>query len=259
MAVSGITLVLTTFSPMLPVFRLREILARDGYSDEYYAVLKKWYDKTTARKSDNAAALFFAESLISGGHIKHGLEMLENIDPQKLSRRDRPVYYNSLLYAAVFSGDRESADKIYSAGKPYLLCSLSGDIAASVKHTLGCYECLRGDVAAAEHLFTQALGDDPSQEDICELWLVLAVCYLESGRFALAKNSVENAAEFALTQPLREKVSRGKTLVEQAYREKRSPKTADKPRRPELSPALPDGMSNEEIYNSIMNIFKEKK
>lgn len=219
-AVSGITLVAATFSPVMPIFRLKKILAHDGYSSEFYAALKKWYDKATARYRDDEALMFFAEALIDGGHIRHGLEMLETIDPQRLSRSDRPAYYNVLLYAAVCCGNTEAAERIYNAGKPYLMYAVSPEAAASVKHTLGCYECLRGDLPAAERLFTQALGDSPSLEDTCELRLALAVCYLESGRLPLAKHSVDKASEFAVTMPLRKKVERAKTLVEEAFRTK---------------------------------------
>ncbi|MBR1724924.1 MAG: hypothetical protein IJ723_07920 [Ruminococcus sp.] len=221
-AVSGIVLIGISYMPRLPMYDLRAVLEKDGYTREYYAIMMKWHDVCVKRGFPNIARLTLAESLIDGGHIEKGLDILRELNVKKLDRQHKQVYYNTLLYAAVCQGEQEAAESIYKTAAPWLHTATSRAIAASVKHTLGCYEYMRGDLKRAETLFVQALGSEPSPDVICELRIGLTLCYLDTGRLKLAKESADMAARYASTAPLREKLARTRKLAEAAFRQKLS-------------------------------------
>jgi tetratricopeptide (TPR) repeat protein len=204
----------------MPSGQLREVLETEGYSKEYYAVMMKWHKACEKRGYKNTAALMLAESLIDGGHIRKGLDTLEELNVKKLDRRHKQVYYNTLLYAAVCTGDCETARDIYKKASPWLYTASSGSFAASVKHTLGCYEYLQGNTKRAEYLFMQALDSKPSPDVICEVKMALTLCYLDTGRLELAKEQADRAGEYASTLPLKEKLARTRELAEETFRRK---------------------------------------
>lgn len=217
-AVSGIFLVEKNRIPRMPALLLREILETDGYTSEYYAVMMKWHDACIKRGYKNTAKLMLAESLIDGGHTAEGLDILEQMNVKKLDGRHKQVYYNTLLYAAVCTGERETAEDIYKMASPWLYTASSGTLSASVKQTLGCYEYLQGNLKRAEALFMQALDSKPSDDVICELKMALTLCYLDTGRLEMAKEQADSAAQFAATVPLKEKLGRTRELAEEIFR-----------------------------------------
>ncbi len=221
-AIAGIVLIERNRIPRLPTVRLREVLETDGYTNEYYALMLRWHDACIKRGYTHTARLTLAESLIDGGHIGEGLEILEKLNVDKLGSAHKRVYYNTLLYAAVSQGDIKAADGIYEKARPWLYTASSRNIAASVKHTLGCYEYLRGDVKRAETLFMQALDSRPAADVICEIKMALTLCYLDTGRLELAKEQADSAAQFAATLPLQEKLERTRELSEEVFRQRLS-------------------------------------
>jgi tetratricopeptide (TPR) repeat protein len=219
-AVSGIFLIEKTRVPRLPALRLREVLETEGYSKEYYAVVIRWHDACIKRGYPTAARLTLAESLIDGGHTEEGLEILEKLEVNDLDRGQKQIYYNTLLYAAVAGGDREAADRIFEKAQPWLYTASSKAISASVKHTLGCYEYLCGNIKRAEALFMQALDSKPAADVICEVKMALTLCYLDTGRLELAREQADSAAQYAGTVPLQQKLDRTRRLSEEVFRQK---------------------------------------
>lgn len=217
-AVAGFVLIELNRIPRLPAVRLREVLETDGYSDEYYAIMLRWHDACLKRGYSHTARLTLAESLIDGGHTDEGLEILEKLNVDKLDSGHKRVYYNTLLYAAVAEGDLAAADGIFEKAQPWLYTASSKNIAASVRHTLGCYEYLRGNLKRAEAIFMQALDSKPAADVICEIKMSLALCYLDTGRLELAKEQADSAAQYAATLPLKEKLERTRELSEEVFR-----------------------------------------
>ncbi len=197
--------------PSFPGARLGRILETEGYSAEFYHILNEWCVKCRRRwkvRSELAAAELF----IDGGHYEKGFGLLNGIDPAGLEQQQRQIYYNTMLYGAVLCGDRAAADVIYRSGGKWLISVSKRPLAASVKHTLGCYEYLRGNADRAEELFVQALDAASSNDVVCEVWLALMVCYLDSGRTVNAHEALKKAAEYACTLPLKQKVARAREL-----------------------------------------------
>ena len=221
-AVSGFSLVAVSHVPRLPAMRLREILETEGYTPAYYAIMVNWRDKCKKRGAESTAQLTLAEALIDGGHTREGLDILGTLSLKKLDRAHKQVYYNTLLYAAVCSGEESAAERVYKSAEPWLCTVTSKALAPSIKHTLGCFEYMRGDIKRAEALFMQGLDSKPSPDVICELRMALTLCYLDSGRYSLAKTSADAAAQYAATAPLREKLQRTRLIAENTFRNARS-------------------------------------
>jgi hypothetical protein len=213
--------------PRFPARKLRKIARENGYSAEFYRTARKWHDKCV-KKSKKAgmgygygycenASLVMSELLMDGGHCAEAFDMLEKTDYEKLSCKQRQIYFNTYLYGAVICGDSDAADRIYRSGRSYLVSVTSHSIAPSVKHTLGCYEFMCGNLNRAEELFVQSLGSAKSCDVACEDYLGLCACYLETGRFSQAKSAVETAAEYAVNKPLKQKLERAMRLVETEF------------------------------------------
>lgn len=197
--------------PSFPGAKLGRILESEGYSPEFYRILNVWCDKCS-RSWRVRSELAAAELFIDGGHYERGFGLLRGIDPAGLDLQQKQIYYNTLLYGAVLCGDRSAAEAIYRVGGKWLTSAAKRPLAASVKHTLGCYEYLCGNVDNAEELFIQALDAASSNDVICEVWLALMVCYLDSGRTVNAREALKKAAGYACTLPLKQKVARARQI-----------------------------------------------
>lgn len=199
--------------PAFPMFRLREILMTDGYSAKFYKILFDWGGKCEKKGQAELALLTEAALLIDGGHYNEGFARLDKIKFSKLEKEQKQVYYNTYLYGAVICGDLKTAQKIYESGEKWLFSVTSYPLTASVKHTLGCFEYLRGNKVRAEEMFMQSLDNEPVTEVMCEVWLALAVCYAETRRKELAHKALKTAAGFADTVPLKAKLLRAREAV----------------------------------------------
>lgn len=207
----------------MPVFnslRISRLLKENGYSSEVYAILLDWQKRCEKRGFGTSAKLITAQMLIDGAHYKKGFELMSELDISKLDRRQKQVCYNTWLYGAVRLGDRKSADEIYAYAEPWLTAVTDKRFISSVKHTLGCYEYMHGRKIRAEELFTQSIDCAYSSDVLCDDWLALSACYLDSGRNEQAKYAVEQAIEHSCTALQEEKIKRAKRLVENAYGEK---------------------------------------
>jgi tetratricopeptide (TPR) repeat protein len=214
-------------SPHFPSRKLSEILETEGYTPEFYRLVQMWQEKCSKKGEYATAALVMSELLIDGGHYTQGFDELAKLDFKSLSCRQKQIYFNTYLYGAVLCGNKSAADEIYDGGRNYLISVTSKSLACSVKHTLGCYEYLNGNLSKAEELFMQAIGGTKANDVLCEAYLALSVCYLDTERLQQAKKSVETAALYADNVPLKNKVSRARTLVEQAFSEEISRRQAE--------------------------------
>ena len=158
--------------PNFPGHQLGKLLETEGYSPGFYRIVFDWRERCS--KSGRVQAdLAAAELLIDGGHYVKGFELLNGINVSELETVQKQVYYNSMLYGAVLCGDTEAAERIYERGEKWLLSVGKRSLAASVKHTLGCFEYSRGRKELAEELFMQSLDAASSNDVICEVWLGL--------------------------------------------------------------------------------------
>lgn len=207
----------------MPAFdsrRISRLLRAEGYCPEVYAILLEWKDRCEKRGFGESAQLITAQMMIDGAHYRKGFELLGELDMSQLDRRQKQVCLNTWLYGAVLTGDMESADSIYSYAEPWLTAVTDKRFIPSVKHTLGCYEYMCGRKIRAEQLFTQSIDCAASHDVLCEDWLALSACYLDSGRNEQAKYAVEQAMRYSCTALLDQKIIRAKRLVENAYRER---------------------------------------
>ena len=202
--------------PRYPAVKLSRISEREGYSDRYFSELRRWCEKCEKKKCGETAALVMSETLAESGRLNEAFEQLRGIKFSELTRRQRQVYYNTWLYAAVLCEDISAADEIYRCGRGYLVSVTSRSLAASVKHTLGCYRYLRGELPAAEEQFFQSI-ESARGSILCEDYLALSACYLDTERLSQAKSAVEKAAEYAEGSRPERKVANARELVEQAY------------------------------------------
>lgn len=205
--------------PPLPKRRLNAVIEKEGYTPRLYRVVREWQKKCGKKGFVNSPAIVLAELLTEGGYYSEAFAQLAALDPKKLTRKEKNAYYNTYLYGAAVCGDKEAADKIYESGRPYLITVTDRSCAPSVKHTLGCYEYLKGNVLRAEELFMQSLGGAVGDDLKCGCNLGLCVCYLDTGRLAQAKKAVETAALSACSADLKEKLERAKRLVEMSFAE----------------------------------------
>lgn len=203
--------------PRFPSRELSRILENDGYTPEFYRTVRAWREKCAKKGSVRTPALMMSELLIDGGHYNEGFAELAKLDFKKLSTRQKQIYFNTYLYGAVLCGDIAAADEIYRSGRRLLISVTNKPLACSVKHTLACYEYMHGNISKAEELFTQSIGGSRSGDVLCEGYLGLSVCYLDTERFEQAKKAVETAAKYADSVPLRQKLERARRLVEQAF------------------------------------------
>ncbi|SDA10223.1 hypothetical protein SAMN02910447_00065 [Ruminococcus sp. YE71] len=203
--------------PRLNTRRIAELLSTEGYCPEVYALLADWNAKCEKRGCGELSRLVTAQFLIDGGHFKEGFGTLGKLDFEALDRRQKQVYMNTYLYGAVMLGDKPEADRIFASGEKWLTTVTDKHLAASVKHTLASYEYMCGNKVRAEELFMQSIGCTTARDVLCEDWLGLAACYLDSGRKEQARMAVKTAAEKSVTTVQDERVKRAKHLVEQAY------------------------------------------
>lgn len=203
--------------PVMPAAQLTEILQSDGYSYEFYKVLKSWHSKCVKKGWEKTADITLSELLIDGGRYKEGFDILAKTDPSTLSLDLKQVYFNCALYGAVLCGDEEIADRVYNAGKAVLLSSGNRSAASSLKHTLASYEYMKGRPARAEELFTQSLELAKSGDMRFENHIALAVCYLDTGRLKEAKAAVGEASRYAVDKPKRERLKNIKSLTEEQF------------------------------------------
>lgn len=215
-----VTIVLELFKdrvPRFPSIKLERILEKEGYTAEFYQIAGEWRKKCEKKGKTRTPALVMSELLIDGGHYAEGFEELSKLEFKNLSYRQKQIYFNTALYGAVLCGDGALAEEIYECGRKYLISVTAKSLLGSVKHTLGCYEYLIGDVNRAEEFFKQSLNGADTRELKCEAYLGLSVCYLDTGRLEQAKKAVESAAEYAAGVPIKRKLSNAKKLVEQAF------------------------------------------
>lgn len=198
--------------PSFPGHQLSKLLETEGYSPEFYRLVFDWRERC-GKSGKVQADLAAAELLIDGGHYVKGFELLGGINTEELEPLQKQVYYNSMLYGAVLCGDTEAAERIYERGGKWLLSVGKRPLSASVKHTLGCFEYSRGRKELAEELFMQSLDAASSNDVICEVWLALMICYMDSGRETNAREALKKAAGHAWTYPLKKKVARAKELL----------------------------------------------
>ncbi len=204
-------------TPKLRSRRISQLLQTEGYCPEVYALLADWNARCEKRGMSDVSKLVTAQMLIDGAHYKEGFGKLAELDFSELELRQKQVYMNTYLYGAVLLGDRAEADRIFASAEKWLMSVTDRQLSASVKHTLGCYEYMCGRKVRAEELFMQSVGSTSAHDVICEDWLALAACYLDSGRKELARLAVQTAARNTVTTVQEEKVSRAKELVELAY------------------------------------------
>ena len=198
--------------PNFPGHQLGKLLETEGYSPRFYKLVFDWRERC-GKKGRVQADLAAAELLIDGGHYVKGFELLNGINVSELETAQKQVYYNSMLYGAVLCGDTGAAELIYERGEKWLHAVGKRSLAASVKHTLGCFEYSRGRKELAEELFMQSLDAASSNDVICEVWLGLMLCYMDSGREVNARDALKKAAGHAWTYPLKKKVARAKELL----------------------------------------------
>lgn len=204
--------------PKFPSVHTSRLLETEGYSAGLYAAVFDWQRRCEkyGEPCKTQAELACAELLIDGGHFSEGFKRLESIEPGQLTLRQKQVYFNTLLYGKVISGERKAAEQIYDSCKSILLAVSDRSLSASVKHTLGCYKYSLGAPEAAEKLFMQALDSAVSDDVLCEIWLSLTACYIDTERLVNAKSALYSAAEHAYTMPLKQKVKRAKELLTSA-------------------------------------------
>lgn len=202
--------------PRLPVIRLTKILKADGYTPEFYKLVKRWHKKCCRRGFKTHANLFLAGVLIDGGHCTQAFEVLSAVNYDKLSLDQKRSFCNACLYAALISGDKKTADEVFRRSKGLLISSSGGEQTPSIHHTLGYYEYTCGNTKKAESLFNRSLEHASSADLICDNLLALSACYVDSGRLVPAKRAVEKAYDYALTAPLKAKLKRAMELVEGA-------------------------------------------
>ena len=162
--------------PRYPAVKLSRIAEREGYSDRYFAELRRWCEKCEKKKCGETAALVMSETLAESGRLNEAFAQLRGIKFSELTRRQRQVYYNTWLYDAV----------------------------------------LGEDIPAAEEQFFQSI-ESARGSILCEDYLALSACYLDTERLPQAKSAVEKAAEYADGSRLERKVANARELVEQAY------------------------------------------
>jgi hypothetical protein len=207
--------------PAFPSRKLRRIVKEEKYSPAFYRTIQLWVEKCKKKGYVNVPTMNFCEFLIDGGYYNECFDLLSEIDFKSLKRSERQMYFNICLYTAVLLGERELADSIYKVGRPYLVSVMPKWLSPSVKHTLGCYEYMCGNLRRAEELFLQAMEGIYRYEFLCEDFLGLSLCYLETGRLSQAKKAVEEASYWGKgTHHLELKVQRAKKLVEDAFAEK---------------------------------------
>ncbi len=193
-------------------------IRKNGFTPKAAAGVQRWVDKCAKRGMKNNACILLAQMLFSCGRYTEGFSSLEKVDYHTLEKRLRPVYYNVCLYGAVLCSDIDTAERIYRSGKMQLISVTNDKLSASIKHTLGCFEYLRGDLFAAERLFMQSL-ETASGPTACDALFGLSACCLDTGRLAQAKQFAEEASLIADDAESQMKLERTMRLVEQAYRD----------------------------------------
>ena len=210
--------------PHFPVYRTMRLLGSEGYSPAFYSEVFAWHKKCVRRGEPykTHAELTLSEVMIDGGHFTEGMKRLDSLDISALGRKQRLVYYNTYLYGALQRGDTDTARRIYADAADLLKAVSDKALSASVRHTLGCYEYSEGRIGTAEKLFVQALENASADDVRCEIWLSLTACYLDTGRLTNARSALCNAADCAVTLPMKQKVARAKELCDNAKKEPRN-------------------------------------
>ncbi|MCD8096295.1 MAG: hypothetical protein LUE12_09270 [Ruminococcus sp.] len=216
----SIALLMKERRPRFPQRKASAILINEGYTLQLYELLKKWVKKCDKKGFSNTARLTYAEYLVSGGRIDESFEALSEINFSSLYDDQKRIFFNCCLYAALLSGDKEAAEKIYKTAKPWLLSSSDKNITSSIKNTLGFFEYTRGNLVKAEELLVQSIENARSEEVLCDNWLALSALYLDTDRPLYAKMAVENASFYASDYTLKQKLERAKSLVEEDYRQR---------------------------------------
>ncbi|MCD7742322.1 MAG: hypothetical protein LUI06_08970 [Ruminococcus sp.] len=208
-------------TPKLPEKRLCKILTDKGYTPEFYRIMLDWVNRCEKKGIGDGARLSYAETLIDGGHYDKGLAELEQITFSNLEFTQKQIYFNTCLYAAILCGDKTNADRVYLEAQPWLENVKKRSLKASVYHTLGCYEYSCSNIEGAIDFFMKSLKKATTTDVTCEDNLALVACYLETDCPMLAKAAAEEAADYALTLPLKQKVDKAKALVEKDFRNRR--------------------------------------
>lgn len=194
-----------------------DMLDSQGYSDEYFSMLKKYVDKSS-EKNKAMAMISLAGELSDAGKSKEAISVLKQISLVGATDEVIADYYNAYIYILIMGGDLENAEIAYGAGRKFLdMYKDKKSNGAAILHTLGVLEYARGNLPKAENLFILAKARSKHQdvENTCNMFL--ALIYLKTGRLIYAKKITADTIPNIKNPRQKQDIIKLMKLVESAY------------------------------------------
>ncbi len=188
----------------------------NGYTEDFFKYYENKVARARSQRSRSRANIRLTGCYCQAGRYCDAVDALCKVDLSSLSEIGRADYYNTALYTALMSGDRECAEKIYISGKPLF----DKYDSPPIYHTLAVLEYMRGNLEHSEEMLldVKCATSDAAINSECNIYLILI--FLKTDRLAEAKALAEQTAPLVCTYQCKQQLLRLMSCIELACKAK---------------------------------------
>ena len=225
-----------------PVNKALRIAEQSDDPEKAYRLLESKIERTSDPSKKSAYMLILSAVYTETEKYDKALETLDKTDFTELSGSLQQEYFNAYMFTYLQNGDLKNAERVYADAEPYF-----AKPAPSVLHTLGVFEYAKGNFGKARSYLLQSRSSEPSDRNICDCDLYLALCALKEGDVKDAKALADEAESTLSTKCEERNLGKLRALIEKyeiKAAAKSEPTESDEKTEPE-PPAVNDEQETE--------------
>lgn len=140
-----------------------EVLAKEGFTDNYIDVLKSELEKAERKQDIARGQNFLANALLIRGRLTESYAVFEKIDLKKLERHLHGNLISNMIFCKFVQNDFKAAEELYQTYNAAVL----GERSETMKRSLAIHEHIQGRYEIAVEIIAK-MGDSSCRFiDIC--------------------------------------------------------------------------------------------
>lgn len=182
-----------------------ELLAKNGFTDEYAEMLKSEIAEAERPKDIAKGKSFLANALLILGKLTEAYAEFESIDMKKLERYLQGNLVSNMIFCKFVQDDFKTADFLYKEYNEVVL----GEPTSAMKRSLAIHEHISGRYENSVEIYVKMMGSDCRFLDICMVKALLRLDLFERAKeFTMGFERYENCNELGIeTAKLQKKIN----------------------------------------------------
>ena len=171
-----------------------EVLAAEGFTDNYIDVLKKELEKAEHKQDIARGKSFLANALLLRGRLTEAYTVFEEIDLKNLERHLQGNLISNMIFCKFVQNDFKTAEELYQTYNAAVL----GERSEAMKRSLAIHEHISGRYENTVEIIAK-MGDSPCRFiDICMVKAMLRLdMFSQAEDFAMKFDAYKDCSELS--------------------------------------------------------------